>query len=91
MYDFTAHSRRSETQTVKPVEVILLEGILTLHIPEVLDRLNMKVRTQRGTPHQNAQLIALCSAHVRCLALVQRFAPVWNVAARLNVANAVLQ
>ena len=44
VYNFTTHARAAETQTVKPVEVILFEGILVLHIPEILERLNMKVR-----------------------------------------------
>ena len=44
VYDFTTH-QRSQTQTrrVEPADVIVIEGILVLHIPEVCRRLNMKV------------------------------------------------
>lgn len=43
VYDFTSHSRSKETEVVNPAEVILFEGILVLHMPEVIKRLNMKV------------------------------------------------
>jgi len=44
VYDFVT-SRRSETQTrrVLPADVVIVEGILVLHIPVILERLNMKV------------------------------------------------
>ena len=48
MYDFKTHSRCDETELVQPAEVILLEGILVLHMPSVIKRLNMKVILQ---PH----------------------------------------
>lgn len=42
-YDFATHSRSDTVYKVKPCEVIMFEGILVLHIPEVVERLNMKV------------------------------------------------
>ena len=44
VYDFTRHARSQEVISVQPVEVILFEGILVLHVPQILERLNMKVR-----------------------------------------------
>lgn len=44
VYDFTTHQRSTtETRRVEPADVIVIEGILVLHIPEVCSRLNMKV------------------------------------------------
>ena len=44
VYDFTSHQRSTtETRRVEPADVIVIEGILVLHIPEVCKRLNMKV------------------------------------------------
>jgi uridine kinase len=43
VYDFTTHSRSDKVVAVKPAEVIMFEGILVLHIPQILKRLNMKV------------------------------------------------
>lgn len=43
IYDFATHSRRSETRRVDPADVIIIEGILALHLPWVLQRANMKV------------------------------------------------
>lgn len=44
VYDFTTHQRsKTETRRVEPADVIVIEGILVLHIPEVCQRLNMKV------------------------------------------------
>lgn len=34
-YDFATHKRKSETLLVKPTPVIIVDGILILHIPEV--------------------------------------------------------
>jgi uridine kinase len=43
MYDFVHHCRASQVQQVQPAEVILFEGILVLHIAEIVKRLNLKV------------------------------------------------
>ena len=44
VYDFATHQRSmTETRRVEPADVIVIEGILVLHIPEVCQRLNMKV------------------------------------------------
>jgi hypothetical protein len=59
MYDFLHHCRTGQMQQVQPAEVILFEGILVLHITEIVERLNMKVRghvwssTATHTPLQN--------------------------------------
>ena len=42
-YDFNTHSRSDTVEKVKPAEVIMFEGILVLHVPEIVERLNMKV------------------------------------------------
>ncbi|KAK9820274.1 hypothetical protein WJX72_008479 [[Myrmecia] bisecta] len=43
IYDFTTHQRSSETQLVQPADVIIMEGIMVLHMPEVRELLNMKI------------------------------------------------
>ncbi|PSC68860.1 uridine kinase chloroplastic [Micractinium conductrix] len=43
VYNFTTHSRSSETLRVMPADVIVLEGILVLHMGEVRQLMNMKV------------------------------------------------
>ena len=44
VYDFATHQRSAtETRRVEPADVIVIEGILVLHIPDVCQRLNMKV------------------------------------------------
>lgn len=42
-YDHKTHSRRKETQTIKPHKVILLEGILILENPQLRDLMDIKV------------------------------------------------
>lgn len=56
VYDFTTHSRASEVQTVKPGEVILFEGILVLHVPAIVERLNMKVCGRTSCPGARVRL-----------------------------------
>ena len=63
-YDFKTHQRGTETKLVNPGDVIILEGILVLHVQEVLPFLNMKIfvdtdddvrlarRIQRDTLHR---------------------------------------
>jgi len=43
VYDFSAHNRSSETISLKPLPIILLEGILVLHDPQLRERMNLKV------------------------------------------------
>ena len=43
-YDFARHSRSAVTRRVEPADVVVVEGILVLHIPEVRALLNMKAR-----------------------------------------------
>ena len=43
IYDFTTHSRSGKTQHVEPADVVIMEGILVLHIPEVRRLFNMKI------------------------------------------------
>mmetsp|Transcript_50052 Transcript_50052/g.160131 ORF Transcript_50052/g.160131 Transcript_50052/m.160131 type:complete len:475 (-) Transcript_50052:102-1526(-) len=44
VYDFVTSKRSSDrTRHVDPADVIVMEGILVLHIPEILERLNMKI------------------------------------------------
>ena len=43
IYDFATHSRTSETRLVEPGRILLLEGILLLAIPEVRQRIDLRV------------------------------------------------
>ena len=43
IYDFRTHQRSAETRRVPPADVVIIEGILVLHMPEVRDMLNMKI------------------------------------------------
>lgn len=43
VYDFTQHNRSSETETVEPCDVIILEGILVLENQELRDMLDIKI------------------------------------------------
>ena len=43
IYDYSQHDRSSETRTIKPADVIILEGILILENPEIRDRLDVKI------------------------------------------------
>lgn len=43
IYDFNTHSRSGKTQHVEPADVVIMEGILVLHIPEVRELFNMKI------------------------------------------------
>jgi uridine kinase len=42
-YDFALHSRKSQTHRVEPRPILLLEGILLLAIPEVRQRIDLKI------------------------------------------------
>lgn len=42
-YDFASHTRRTETVRLSPASVIVLDGILSLHWPEVRDLLDLKI------------------------------------------------
>ena len=43
IYDFSSHQRAQHTQHVEPADVVIIEGILVLHMPEVRKLLNMKI------------------------------------------------
>lgn len=43
IYDFTTHSRKSETQRVEPRKVVIVEGILVLAEPELRKRIDIKL------------------------------------------------
>jgi len=43
VYDFTTHSRKKETKKVGPHEIIILEGILLLVIPEIREIMDIKI------------------------------------------------
>ena len=43
IYDFSSHQRAQHTQHVEPSDVVIIEGILVLHMPEVRKMLNMKI------------------------------------------------
>ncbi len=43
IYDFTTHSRKQETRKVGPHQIIILEGILLLAIPEIREMMDIKI------------------------------------------------
>ena len=42
-YDFTTHTRTDETETVEPAPVIIVEGILVLAEPALVDRMDIRI------------------------------------------------
>lgn len=42
-YDFEDHNRKTETVTVEPTDVLILEGILALYDEEILEMLDLRV------------------------------------------------
>lgn len=42
-YDYAQHNRRPETESLAPSTILILEGILILHRPEIRDFLDLKV------------------------------------------------
>ncbi|HQU74436.1 MAG TPA: uridine kinase, partial [Calditrichia bacterium] len=43
LYDYAIHSRRSETRQVGPHQIVIVEGILLLAIPEIRELLDIKI------------------------------------------------
>ncbi|XP_032883924.1 uridine-cytidine kinase 2 isoform X2 [Amblyraja radiata] len=43
VYDFVTHSRKSETVTVYPADVVLFEGILAFYVQDIRDMFQMKL------------------------------------------------
>ncbi|MEJ2537966.1 MAG: uridine kinase [Calditrichia bacterium] len=43
VYDFTTHTRKKETRKVGPHEIVILEGILILAIPELRELMDIKI------------------------------------------------
>ena len=42
-YDYCQHNRHAETDRLEPAKVLILEGILILHIPELRELLDLKL------------------------------------------------
>ncbi|RMF60655.1 MAG: uridine kinase [Calditrichaeota bacterium] len=43
IYDYTTHTRKDETKKVGPHQIIIVEGILILAIPELRELMNIKI------------------------------------------------
>lgn len=43
IYDYSIHSRKTETRKVGPHQIIILEGILVLAIPEIRELMDIKI------------------------------------------------
>src|SRR5271166_4329886 len=43
VYDFTTHTRTAKTETLRPSEIIIVEGLFTLHWPGLRELLGTKV------------------------------------------------
>jgi uridine kinase len=43
IYNFATHTRRPETRTVEPHHVVVVEGILVLHYPELRELMDIKL------------------------------------------------
>lgn len=43
IYNFQTHSREKETKLLQPAEIVVVEGILLLAIPEIRDLLDLKI------------------------------------------------
>ena len=43
LYDFKTHTRKKETETIKPTKVIILEGILSLYDKRIRDLADIKI------------------------------------------------
>ena len=46
IYDFVIHNRKTETETIKPCDVLIIEGILTFAIPSLLELYDIKLFVQ---------------------------------------------
>lgn len=55
IYSFVRHQREKETTSVYSPHVLILEGILALHDPRILELLDMKV--------SKPPLTVLCQSH----------------------------
>lgn len=43
IYDFRTHTRKKETEEVYPARIIILEGILVLHYPDLRNLMDLKI------------------------------------------------
>lgn len=43
VYDYTIHSRKNETRKVGPHQIIIMEGILVLAVPEIRELMDIKI------------------------------------------------
>lgn len=51
-YDFSSHRRQTATQTVKASPIIIVDGILILHAPELRDIFDLKVYVECAEPER---------------------------------------
>ncbi|XP_025783576.1 uridine-cytidine kinase 2 [Puma concolor] len=67
VYDFVSHSRKEETVTVYPADVVLFEGILAFYSQEVRDLFQMKlfVDTDADTRLSRRVAINLIVQHIQ--------------------------
>lgn len=42
-YDFVLHQRSDKCRRVEPADVVVIEGIMVLHMPEIRELLHMKI------------------------------------------------
>ena len=42
-YDFTTHTRRAEQVTVEPTDIVVVEGILALYDPNLIEMLDLRL------------------------------------------------
>lgn len=57
VYDFTTHTRKKEKITVGPVRIIIVEGILIFHYPELRSLMDLKVFVQTDSDVRLARRI----------------------------------
>ena len=63
-YDYTTHTRKKETKTIRQTKIVLLEGILSLYIKNIRNLMDLKIyldisnefrkkiRTERDKKHR---------------------------------------
>ncbi|KAA8589225.1 hypothetical protein FQN60_012590 [Etheostoma spectabile] len=59
VYDFVSHSRKEETVTVYPADVVLFEGILMFHSQEIRDLFQMKLFVDTDADTRLSRRVAL--------------------------------
>lgn len=56
-YSYITCSREAETITVKPNKILLIEGILILTQPEIVDEMNMRIYLEVEADHRLSRII----------------------------------